>query len=89
MTRCSGLAGARTFPKTASCNGLDSEAPRLRACGQDKGPLLDTNSADYLRRGMDSVLEAFKHHPTDGSFSPLAAQLSENTEYLNQRVPSY
>ena len=41
MTRCSGLAGARTFPKTASCNGLDSEAPRLCACSQDKGPRLD------------------------------------------------
>jgi len=35
---------------------------------------------------MDSVLEAFKHNPTDGSFSPLAAQLSENTKYLNQRL---
>jgi hypothetical protein len=33
---------------------------------------------------MDSVLEAFKHNPTYGSFSPLAAQLSENTKYLNQ-----
>ena len=34
---------------------------------------------------MDSVLEAFKHNPTDGSVSPLAAQLSENTKYLHQR----
>ncbi len=39
--------------------------------------------------GMDSVLEAFKHNPTDGSVSPLAAQLSENTNYLNQRFLSY
>ena len=38
---------------------------------------------------MDSVLEAFKHNPTDGSVSPLAAQLSENTNYLNQRFLSY
>ena len=33
---------------------------------------------------MDSVLKAFKHNPTNGSFSPIAAQLSENTKYLNQ-----
>ena len=45
--------------------------------------------AAVLVSGMDSVLEAFKHNPTDGSFSPLAAQLSENTKYLNQRFLSY
>jgi hypothetical protein len=38
---------------------------------------------------MDSDLEAFSHNPTDGSFSPLAFQLSENTNYLNQRFLSY
>ena len=45
--------------------------------------------AAVLVSGMDSVLEAFKHNPTDGSVSPLAAQLSENTNYLNQRFLSY
>ena len=38
--------------------------------------------AAVLVSGMDSVLEAFKHNPTDGSFSPLAAQLSENNQSL-------
>ena len=35
---------------------------------------------------MDSDLEAFSHNPTDGSFSALASQLTENTKYLNQRL---
>ena len=47
------------------------------------------HQAAVLVSGMDSVLEAFKHNPTDGSVSPLAAQLSENTNYLNQRFLSY
>ena len=38
---------------------------------------------------MDSDLEAFSHNPTDGSFSALASQLTENTKYLNQRFLSY
>ena len=38
---------------------------------------------------MDSDLEAFSHNPTDGSVSPLAFQLSENANYLNQRFLSY
>ncbi len=45
--------------------------------------------AAVLVYGMDSVLEAFKHDPTDGSVSPLAARLSENTSDLNQWSPSY
>ncbi|KAJ1479866.1 hypothetical protein T484DRAFT_1627889, partial [Baffinella frigidus] len=39
--------------------------------------------------GMDSDLEAFSHNPTDGSFSALAFQLTENTNYLNQWVLPY
>ena len=46
-------------------------------------------SSTVLVSGMDSVFEAFKHNPADGSFSPLAAQLSENTKNLNQRFLSY
>ena len=38
---------------------------------------------------MDSDLEAFSHNPTDGSFSPMAFQPSEKTNYLNQRFLSY
>ncbi len=35
------------------------------------------------------IAYAFKHNLTDGSVSPLAAQLSEKTNYLNQRFLSY
>ena len=71
-----------------------------QACGVTAGPVAQSygtgrsyrysrHRAAVLVSGMDSVLEAFKHNPTDGSVSPLAAQLSENTNYLNQRFLSY
>jgi hypothetical protein len=45
--------------------------------------------ATVLFSGMDTVLEVFKHNPTDGSVSPLAAQPSINTNYLNQQFLYY
>ena len=50
---------------------------------------LSDASSTVLVSGMDSVFEALKHNPTDGCFSPLAAQLGENTENLNQLFLSY
>ena len=45
------------------------------------------SSAAVIVSGMDFDLEAFIHNPADGSFLPLASQLSENTKYLNLTQP--
>ncbi len=50
---------------------------------------ISRSQATVLVSGMETVLEAFKHNPTDGSVSPLAAQPSDNTNYLNQQFLYY
>ena len=74
------------------CNERDPplrEEPSSQLYGTGRSYRYSRHRAAVLVSGMDSVLEAFKHNPTDGSVSPLAAQLSENTNYLNQRFLSY
>ena len=74
------------------CNEKDPplrEEPGSQLYGTGRSYRYSRHRAAVLVSGMDSVLEAFKHNPTDGSVSPLAAQLSENTNYLNQRFLSY
>ena len=66
-----------------------SSGPVAKLYGTGRSYRYSRNRAAVLISGMDSDLEAFSHNPTDGSFSPLAFQLSENTNYLNQRFLSY
>lgn len=66
-----------------------SAGPGKQLYGSGRSYRYSRHRAAVIVSGMDSVLEAFKHNPTDGSVSPLAAQLSENTNYLNQRFLSY
>ena len=61
----------------------------MQSYGTGRSYRYSRHRAAVLVSGMDSDLEAFKHNPTDGSFSALAAQLTENTNYLNQRFLSY
>ena len=66
-----------------------SPGPVAKLYGTGRSYRYSRYRAAVLVSGMDSDLEAFSHNPTDGSFSPLAFQLSENTNYLNQRFLSY
>ena len=66
-----------------------SAGPVAQLYGTGRSYRYSRHRATVLVSGTDSDLEAFSHNPTDGSFSPLASQLSENTNYLNQRFLSY
>ena len=72
-------------PRAPALSGWPNEKPY----GIGRSYRYTRHRAAVLVSGTDSVLEAFKHNPTDGSFSPLASQLSEYTKYLNQRFLSY
>ena len=63
--------------------------PVAQLYGTGRSYRYSRHRAAVIVSGTDSDLEAFSHNPTDGSFSPLASQLSENTNYLNQRFLSY
>ena len=63
--------------------------PVAQLYGTGRSYRYSRHRAAVVVSGTDSDLEAFSHNPTDGSFSPLASQLSENTNYLNQRFLSY
>ena len=73
---------------TNKTHGFAAE-PDVILYGTGRSYRYTRDRAFVLVSGMDSDLEAFSHNPTDGSFSALASQLTENTKYLNQRFLSY
>ena len=68
---------------------IRNHSGRCNLYGTGRSYRYTRDRAFVLVSGMDSDLEAFSHNPTDGSFSALASQLTENTKYLNQRFLSY
>jgi hypothetical protein len=87
-------AGAQWLPPPPSekdkANQILQPSPKLSRWLQQSS----RHQAAILVSGMDSVLEAFMltnptGEPTGGSFSPLAAQLNENANYLNQLFLSH
>ena len=95
---CWGRGNWAKIPNTRVGKLSKGKSKMSNSPGLDRPPTLglninrcirSTRVKESLPSSMDSDLEAFSHNPTDGSFAPLAFQLSANANCLNLLFLSY